>query len=269
MIPLYVGFDPREAAVYHVFCQSVIEHASVPVQFIPLHSPMLDDFDGQRDGTNAFIFSRYLVPHLQDFDGWALFCDGDQLLYDDIYKLWSLRDETKALQVVKHDYKTQFPRKYIGTPLANDNIDYPRKNWSSVMLINCGHRSNQILTPEFVAESSGAILHRFEWLNDDEIGELPMAWNWLEYEYPPNPDAKLIHHTLGTPGFERYSQSPSSKDWNATLLRMLYLAGERQAETVRRAHWHKSTGPTDGSNIELRDTTDGSRKLANTRRSDR
>lgn len=262
MIPLYVGFDPREAAVYHVFVQSVIEHASGPVQFIPLHSPMLNDFDGQRDGTNAFIFSRYLVPYLQDYDGWALFCDGDQLVTTDIYELWALRDETKAVQVVKHDYKTQHPRKYLGTPLANDNIDYPRKNWSSVMLMNCGHRSNQILTPEFVAESSGAILHRFQWLNDSEIGELPVEWNHLVGEYPEN-HAKLYHHTLGSPGFEQYAQCESSKLWNQYLLNALHMEGERQAELVRRAHWHH------GSHNELRDLADGGRKLANTRRSDR
>ena len=238
MLTLFVGYDPRESAVYHVFCQSVIEHASGPVQFIPLHSPMLDYFDGQRDGTNAFIYSRYLVPHLQDYRGWALFCDGDMLVTTDIYELWGLRDETKAVQVVKHDYKTQHPRKYIGTQLANDNTDYERKNWSSVMLINCGHRSNQILTPEFVAESSGSFLHRFQWLEDDEIGELPMEWNHLVGEYPDK-EAKLYHHTLGSPGFEHYADCYSSKEWNRYLLEALNMEGERAAEMVRRAHWNK------------------------------
>ncbi len=239
MIPLYVGFDPREACVYHVFCQSVIEKSSGPVQFIPLHSPMLSNFDGQQDGTNAFIYSRYLVPHLQDFEGWAIFVDGDMILEADIYELWKLRDETKAVQVVKHDYKTKHDRKYIGTPIANDNIDYPRKNWSSVTLFNCGHRSNQILTPEFVGESGGGILHRFQWLNDDEIGELPFEWNHLVDEYPDK-QAKLYHHTLGSPGFTHYAECFSSKDWNAHLLSALNMEGESAFEMVRRSKWHRS-----------------------------
>ena len=160
MLRLYVGYDEREACVFHVFCQSVIEHASGPVQFIPLHKPMLGGFDGQQDGTNAFIFSRYLVPHLNDFEGWAIFCDGDQIVTTDIYELYALRDPEKAVQVVQHDYDCT-PRKYVGTPLESDNVNYPRKNWSSVMIFNCGHASNRILKPDYVAHAGGHILHRF------------------------------------------------------------------------------------------------------------
>lgn len=232
---LYVGYDPREAAVYHVFCQSIIEHASGPVSFTPLHSPMLDNFDGQQDGTNAFIYSRYLVPYLNGYDGWALFVDGDMVVTADIYELFDLRDESKAIQVVHHDYQCT-PRKYIGSPLESDNINYPRKNWSSVMLFNCGHRSNRILTPEFVSTAGPKALHRFEWLNDSEIGELPPEWNWLVGEYP-EARAKLYHHTLGSPGFEHYMRCDSSHDWNRCLLNALNMEGENAMEMVRRAQW--------------------------------
>ena len=240
MIPLFVGYDPREALVYHTFCQSVIEQASQPVSFIPLHQPMLQGFDGQQDGTNAFIFSRYLVPYLSGFGGAALFVDGDMIVNTDICELLDLYDPDKAVQVVKHDYTTRQPRKYINTPLANDNIDYPRKNWSSVTLWNCAHESNKILVPEFVADAGGAFLHQFSWLDDEEIGSLPLEWNWLEYEYPENEDAKLIHHTLGSPAFKHYSESPSSKDFNRYLLNALHMEGERASEVVHRAHWHRS-----------------------------
>ena len=238
MLTIYVGFDPREACVYHTFCQSVIENASGPVAFIPLHSPMLGDFDGQQDGTNAFIYSRYLIPYLQDYKGFAIFVDGDMHVTDDIYKLYDLRDESKAVQVVKHDYQTKQSRKYIGTPIENDNVDYPRKNWSSVMLFNCEHPSNRFLTPENVADSGGAVLHRFQWLDDDLIGELPKEWNHLVIEYEPNPRAKLVHHTLGSPGFSHYAECETSRDWNTYLLNALNMEGERQFEIVRRAHWH-------------------------------
>ena len=245
MIPLYVGYDPREALVYHTFCQSVIEHASSPVSFIPLHQPMLNGFDGQQDGTNAFIFSRYLVPYLNGFSGAAIFVDGDMIVNEDINELIDLFDPEYAVQVVKHDYTTKHPRKYIRTPLENDNVDYPRKNWSSVMIFNCGHPSNRILVPEFVSEAGGAFLHRFQWLPDDLIGSLPAEWNWLEHEYPQSTEAKLIHHTLGSPAFQHYSESPSSRDFNRYLLNATNMEGERQAEIVRRAHWnHKNLEKT-------------------------
>lgn len=216
VIPIYVGFDPREAAAYHVFCQSVIQHATRPVAFIPLHKPLLSNFDGQRDGTNAFIFSRYLVPYLCGFNGWALFVDGDMVVTSDITELWAMRDTLaygKAVGVVQHDYKTRHKRKYVGTPIENDNIDYPRKNWSSVMLWNCGHYANRILTPEFVRESVGQLLHRFEWLRDDQIGALPSEWNRLACEESIG-DAKLIHYTIGVPGIPHYAECDGAEYWH-------------------------------------------------------
>lgn len=216
MVRLYVGYDPREAVAYHVFCQSVIEHASVPVSFHPLHRGMLQNFDGQRDGTNAFIFSRYLIPSLCGFEGWAIFADGDMLCRADIAELWALRDERYAAQVVKHDYLTKHPRKYLGTPLEADNVVYPRKNWSSVVLWNCAHPSNRILTREYVEEAGGSVLHRFQWLRDEEVGALPLEWNWLVREYEPKP-AKLEHFTLGIPSFPVYAGD--STEWHETLRR--------------------------------------------------
>jgi lipopolysaccharide biosynthesis glycosyltransferase len=230
---LYVGFDPREALAYHVFCQSVIEHSSAPVSFNPLHAPMLRNFDGQQDGTNAFIYSRYLIPSLQNYEGWALFADGDMVVVDDIQDLWSLRDERYAVQVVKHDYKTKHKRKYLGTQLANDNQDYPRKNWSSVVLWNCGHPSNRILTRDFVAEAGGKFLHRFSWLRDEEIGELPKEWNHLVLEYDENHNAKLLHHTLGTPAFTQYADSDIN--WHRYLMHATEAAGENRTDIIRRA----------------------------------
>ena len=240
MLPIYVGYDPREACVYHTFCQSVIEHARSPVSFIPLHQQMLSGFDGQQDGTNAFIYSRYLVPYLESFQGAALFVDGDMIVNTDINELIYLFDPEYAVQVVKHDYSTRHGRKYLGTPLENDNVDYPRKNWSSVMIFNCGHPANKILTPEFVEDAGGSFLHRFQWLNDEQIGALPQEWNHLVSEFPENPDAKLYHHTLGTPGFSRYMSCEGSKEWNSYLLNAIHLEGEREADMVRRAHWHSS-----------------------------
>lgn len=238
-IPIYVGFDQREAVVFHTFNQSVIENATVPVSITPLAEHLLH-FDGQQDGTNAFIFSRYLVPYLQDYKGWAIFADGDMHVNADIKELYDLRDESKAVMVVKHDYKTKSKRKYIGSPIENDNVDYDRKNWSSVILFNCGHPSNRILTREYVAEAGASVIHRFGWLNDDEIGELPMEWNLLCGEYEWDEDAKLVHQTLGTPAFEHYMRCDSARQWNRYLLNSLNCEGERPVEIVRRATWRSS-----------------------------
>jgi lipopolysaccharide biosynthesis glycosyltransferase len=238
-ITLYVGYDPREAAVFTAFCQSVIQHTTIPVSIIPLHQRMLD-FDGQQDGTNAFIFSRYLIPEMMNHDGFALFCDGDMIIRDDLKKLWDLRDATKAVQVVKHDYKTREGRKYKGSPIENDNIDYPMKNWSSVSIWNCSHPAHAILTKEFVAEAGGAFLHRFKWLDDQEIGNLPKEWNHLVREQDYNPNAKLVHFTLGAPGFANYARDDYAWEWNAHLLDSINMVGERTEEIIRRAQWRNT-----------------------------
>lgn len=211
MINIYVGYDEREAIAYHVFCQSVLSKASKPVRFSPLSLNSMNGIykETHSDGSNAFIYSRFLVPFLQGYNGWAIFADGDMTCHDDIVKLFELRDESKAVIVVKHEYKTKHPVKYLG----NKNEDYPRKNWSSVILFNCGHPSNYCLTPEVIENSTGSYLHRFSWLNEDEIGELPIEWNWLDSEYSENESAKLIHYTIGTPCFTDYQSAGQASKW--------------------------------------------------------
>lgn len=209
-ISIVVGFDEREAIAYHVFCQSVLEYSSRPLQFLPLAENTLTDYkEIHTDGSNKFIYSRFLTPYLMNYSGWAIFADGDMVCRADISELWALRDETKAVQVVQHDYQTKSHKKYLG----NKNENYPRKNWSSVILWNCAHPSNHVLSPEFIQNKPGSYLHRFSWLDDGVIGELPAEWNWLAIEYPENPDAKLIHYTLGTPCFKEYENESMSEEW--------------------------------------------------------
>jgi lipopolysaccharide biosynthesis glycosyltransferase len=211
MISVFIGYDPREAIAYHVCANSIIRKATVPVGLNPLALNLMLGYKEQHnDGSNHFIYSRFLVPHLMNYQGWALFIDGDMILRDDISELWNLRDETKAVMVVKHDYKTRMPVKYLGAK----NEDYPRKNWSSVILWNCGHALNRKITPEFVQNATGAQLHRFTWIPDDQVGELPIEWNWLPDEFGENKNAKLLHYTLGTPCFNDFATSPMSDEWH-------------------------------------------------------
>jgi hypothetical protein len=222
-IQLFCGFDEREEVGYHAFCSSVIQKASVPVSITPLSLQTVQRIygAGHRDGSNGFIYLRFLIPYLMGFEGWAIFCDGaDMLMRDDIEKLWALRDPYKAVQVVKHDYRTKHQRKYIGTSMEADNADYPRKQWSSVMLINCGHYAWRDMTPAKVAGMTGRYLHRFEFIEDERIGEIPMEWNHLVGEQEPSPDAKLAHFTLGVPGFSHYKDSEHAGEWFGAVARV-------------------------------------------------
>ena len=210
VIKIIIGFDQRESVAYHTFCQSIIDKASLPVQILPLAINTLNEYkETHQDKSNDFIYSRFLTPYLNDFKGWAIFADGDMICQADIKDLWALKDPSKALMVVKHNYETKANKKYLG----NINENYPRKNWSSLILWNCTHPKHKILTPEFIANQSGKYLHRFTWLDDDDIGELPKEWNWLAIEYPENRKAKLIHYTLGTPCFKGYINTDMADIW--------------------------------------------------------
>lgn len=215
-IQLYAGFDEREEVGYHAFCSSVIQHATVPVAISPLSLQMVQRIygAGHRDGSNGFIYLRFLIPYLQNFEGWAIFVDGaDMVVEADIAELWALRDPFKAVQVVKHNYKTKHPRKYIGTQMESANADYPKKNQSSVMLINCAHYAWREMTPEQIESLPGSFLHRFEFIPERYVGELPMEWNWLADEYGENDKAKLLHWTCGIPGFWHYKHAPHADKW--------------------------------------------------------
>lgn len=225
MIPIFIGYDSRESQVYHVLTQSILDRTSVPVAVTPLHTQMLRGFDGQQDGTNRFIYSRFLVPELMNYQGWALYMDSDMLVRDDLALLWDRIDESKAAMVVKHDYKTTHPKKFIGTPLECGNDAYPRKNWSSLILWNCGHPINKMLTRDFVATAGGKVLHRFAWMDDELIGEIPPAWNHLVGEQNYRNDASNVHFTLGAPAFFHYRDCDYSGEYMNTLRRVNHMEG--------------------------------------------
>jgi lipopolysaccharide biosynthesis glycosyltransferase len=181
------------------------------VAIVPVALNLFKEYsETHTDGSNHFIYTRFLVPYLQDYTGHAIFIDGDMIVRGDIAELWNMRDHTCDVQVVKHDYQTRMPVKYLGAK----NENYPRKNWSSVILWNCASFPNRKLTPDFVQHNTGSFLHRFSWLDDARIGELPPAWNWLPDEYGPNADAKLLHYTLGTPCFQEFADTPQGNEWH-------------------------------------------------------
>lgn len=210
---VFIGYDPREAVAYHTCVQSIIETARNPAQleFIPVTGP-------RRDGSNDFIYARFLVPYLCGYSGRALFLDGDMIARRPVEELFEAAPLNVGASVVKRpDYATNYPTKYLGNP----NENYPRKNWSSVILWNCGFFPNRKLTPEFVESATGSYLHRFEWLSDQQIGALPEEWNRLVLEEPTSETDALWHYTIGTPCFAEYADCDRAREWYDTYGRAI------------------------------------------------
>lgn len=213
ILKIFVGYDKKESVAYHNFCESVIEKSTIPVEFVPLALNTLSSYTEQhKDGSNEFIYSRFLVPYLCNFEGYALYVDSDILCRIDIAEILNeIKNMKEAVKVVQHKYKTKYPIKYLG----NKNDDYPKKNWSSVMLFNCNHDDCILLTPEYIQKHDGKHLHRFAWTKN--VGRLPKVWNWLALEYKYNKKAKLVHFTIGTPCFKDYYNTDYSVDWYRTF----------------------------------------------------
>lgn len=211
MIKLFCGYDPREAVGFHTFCQSVMKRATAPVAFIPLSSM------GLPSGSNNFTLSRFLVPYLCGFKGYAIFADAcDMLMLGDVADLIGHIDPTFAVQVVKHpEYESAHARKYVGTEMECGQTNYPRKNWASLMLINCEHPAWMGVTPSFIADSAPLELLQLQFLAKGEVGGLPPEWNVLIDEGQDDSGAKVLHWTAGIPTFKHYRNARRSQDWFA------------------------------------------------------
>ena len=221
---VFVGYDTREDIAYQV-CKHSIESKQSDASVRPLKQQELRDAGWYTRGidklaSTEFTFTRFLIPELCNFKGWALFMDCDMILKTDIKELFDQADDQYAVMCVQHDYSPSATTKMDG----QQQTVYPRKNWSSVMLFNCGHKSNQTLTQDLVnnPEITGAYLHRFSWLKDKEVGELSPEWNWLvgHYKEPKDGTPKLIHYTEGGPWFENYRNCEYHQDWKDELYDM-------------------------------------------------
>ncbi len=211
MINIFIGYDNKERVAYNVLSHSIIQNSTKPVAITPIAlNNLKDDFVRERNSLSSteFSFSRFMIPHLMNYQGWALFMDCDMLMFEDISKLWRMRDDSKAIQVCKHDYTPKTNTKFLGQVQTK----YPKKNWSSFMLMNC--KKCTTLTPDYVNKASGLELHQFKWLEGDHlIGDLPLEWNWLVGEYEHNEDVKNVHYTEGGPWFKEYKDCDYSQDW--------------------------------------------------------
>lgn len=219
MLRLFIGFDSNEIVAYHVAVQSIIDHAEHPVQIIPICKDHLKGlYTKKRHPTQSTEFSmtRFLVPHLSDYQGVSIFVDCDVIFRENPISLmaYPLAYPDKAVFTVKHSYTPKTKEKF----LRQEQTEYAKKNWSSVMVFN--NEKCKSLTPEYINSASGLDLHQFKWLEDESlIGELPKEWNHLVGEYEPNPDAKLVHFTLGTPCFSEWKDQEHSEEWFSIMKR--------------------------------------------------
>lgn len=225
-LSLFVGYDPREHDAYEVCVHSVKRNASIPLEVFPIKLPEMRakglytrtiekrgnqmwDVISDAPMSTEFAITRFLTPLLAKTD-WAVFCDCDFLWLGDIAKLLALAEDKYALMCVKHNHRPPEDKKMDDQA----QVQYARKNWSSMMMFNCNHPSNKKLTVELINTVPGRDLHRFCWLKDEEIGGVPETWNWLEghnavSSIPPN----VIHYTRGGPWFDHMKNCDYAKEW--------------------------------------------------------
>ena len=185
---VFIGYDQREKIAYDI-CKFSIERNDPThlIQITPLvhtclrrqgwfNRPWLtvadsgnrvDLIDGKPFSTE-FSHTRFLVPALTGYKGWALFMDCDMIVDIDLNKLFEQCDDSKAVMVVKHNHVPTNEIKMDG----QEQPKYWRKNWSSFILWNCSHPSNAALTPDVVNTKSGRWMHQFSWLQEHEIGSI-------------------------------------------------------------------------------------------------
>jgi len=211
MIRIFIGYDEGEKIAYHVLSESIRQHSSEPVSITPIDLSTTRNIftrEKTKNQSTEFAFSRFLTPYLSNYEGWSIFMDCDMLLRTDIKTLWNARDEDYAVMCCKHDYEPNQNAKFRGAK----NEKFPKKNWSSMMLMN--NAKCKALTPEYVNTATGLELHQFKWLESErEIGSLPLTWNWLVTEYDYNVMANNVHFTLGGPYFEDYSTCDYANEW--------------------------------------------------------
>ena len=224
---IYIGYDSREHAAYEVCKYTLEKHSSIPLEIIPLKQNDLrrvglyrragiggvDVFDGKPFATE-FSFTRFLVPALNLYDGWAMFCDCDFLFRADVKELFGLIDDRYPLMCVHHNFNPPKGSKMDG----QRQEPYNMKNWSSLILWNCSHVAHKNLTVDDVNTKPGGWLHAFSWVGNWVVGEIPEEWNWLVGASPTTSkgigkDPKALHFTLGIPAMPGYSDCEFADEW--------------------------------------------------------
>lgn len=232
---VYIGYDSREVIAGDVCKFSMKKNSSLDLEFKFLKKKELEEKkllfrENDKLSSTEFTFSRFLVPYLNKYKGWALFCDCDFLWINDVKYLFNNIDNKYAVMCVKHDYNPSSKIKMDG----RKQLLYPRKNWSSMVLWNCEHPANKKLDLSLVNTESGKYLHRFSWLEDELIGEIEYSWNWLVgwYKLEKNKKPNAIHFTEGGPWFENYKDCEFSDIWREYKSEMKFLNEKKNYKQI-------------------------------------
>ena len=214
---IFIGDDARQRHAAQVCAMSILECSRVVqtrnIKFLTRALAGYHGYDRPDDplASTDFSFSRFMVPAICGYQGMSLFVDGDFVFTDDVFKLFDTamgQRPVVSVSVVKHQY---VPRQTIKMD-GKEQVPYPRKNWSSLMLFN--NAKCKALSARTVNERSAKWLHQFDWCRDDEIGSLPPEWNFLVGEYPQaHTLPRGIHYTNGIPSLPEYAACDYASVW--------------------------------------------------------
>jgi len=207
---IYIGYEEREHKAYEV-CESSLKRRS-NIDVVKLRSQDIPEYNrdwGEPQSTD-FTYTRFWIPYLSDYKGWSFFVDCDFLFLADPLEILENINPDKAVYVVKH------PGYIPNSQLKMDGIPQHRayrKNWASFILYNNEHSKNNTLTPQYLNNyRPGLDFHQFRWLDDEDIGSLPLEWNCLD-DYYNLENPKAIHYTDGGPWFDNYQDTMYSDLW--------------------------------------------------------
>lgn len=213
---VFIGYDPIEDQAAKMAASSIRRRTTMEdLKIIPIVRDELLAYDLctrpiDAKGSTQFSITRFMVPYLMNYNGIGIFFDCDMIITRDIKEMFDLFDDQYAVQVPKHDYDPRTNYKMGGLPQSR----YPKKQWSATVIYNCGHPSNQVLTNKVVETETPKFLHRFEWLKDEEIGSIPLEFNFLvgEQEIPETLPFN-VHHTLGSVIFREEQDCDYADFW--------------------------------------------------------
>lgn len=232
-LPVFIGYDSREQKSYKA-CENSIKRRTPNVVTVPLIQDELRQvglYSRNKDekASTEFSLTRFLVPWMKprDDSGLAIFCDCDFIFQENLKIMIQnaltsdTEDDNIALWVIKwdvmecalHNMKFHQDTSKMG---GFQQEYYPRKWWSALVVWNLTHPAHKNLTIEDVNKRPPSWLHRFGWLNDNEIGEIDARWGWLDGYVQPM-IASGIHFTRGTPEWPGWENTFYANKWRKEL----------------------------------------------------
>ena len=90
----------------------------VPLKQQELREKNIYTRDVDKLASTEFTFTRFLVPYLNNYEGWAIFCDCDMVFLTDAEEIFQQADPKYAVMCAQHDYTLKKEQKWT------DNYSY-------------------------------------------------------------------------------------------------------------------------------------------------